>query len=217
MCAALVFNFELNFEFEFEQVSEHLPASLDWRPIHLLQSQRNSKQLFPPWTTWETRRGGADESVRCRTPSPTLLLRSSLLLLLPPKEQPPHDPDCIMCPRKRVKTEVGSLSRSSMAESPQQEEDTVSNMSNGAGLNSVESRLGQISATLESLSTELAILIASRRRGEEGDNMLLKEVESTPMEMVMESNKTTTKGGSSVVESAGGLRKSSVVRLNVGG
>ena len=210
----LVFNLELNFE--QVQVSEHLPPN-DWPPIHLLQSQRNSR-LFPPWTTsWETRRGGADESVRWRTPSPTLLLRS-LILLLPEEDQPPHEPACIMCPRKRVKTDVVGLS-SRMADSPQQQEDEtlsiVSNMSNGPGLNSVESRLGQISATLESLSTELAILIASRRRGE-GDNMLLKEVESPSMEMVMESNKTT-KGGSSVVESAGGFRTSSAVRLNVGG
>ena len=135
-------------------MSEHLPPN-DWPPIHLLQSQRNSR-LFPPWTTsWETRRGGADESVRWRTPSPTLL--RSLILLLPEEEQPPHDLACIMCPRKRVKTEVVGLS-SRMADSPQQQEDetlsTISNMSNNdPGLNSVESRLGQISATLCSTSS----------------------------------------------------------------
>ena len=99
-----------------------------------------------------------------------------------------------------------------MAESPQQEDalSTVSNISN-SHLSSVESRLGQISATLESLSTELAILIASRRG--EGE-MLLKEVESPPMELVLEPK--STKGGA-VVESPGGFRKSSVVSLNVGG
>ena len=197
MSAAALFKLEFN----FEQVSEHLPQY--WLPDHLLQSQHNfhPPRLFPPWTTW-TRRCGA-ESVRFRTPSSTLLRP---LLLFP--EQPPHDPGS-MCPRKRV-TEV-DLS-SSMAESPQQEDalSTVSNLSNDP-FNSVESRLGQISATLESLSTELAILVASRRG--EGE-LLLKEVESPPMELVLEPK--ATKGGS-VVESPGGFRKSSVVRLNVGG
>jgi len=99
-----------------------------------------------------------------------------------------------------------------MDEGPEEQEDALSivpNISNGP-LNSVESRLGQISATLESLSTELAILSASRRG--EGD-LLLEEVESPPAQLILESN--GTKGG--VVESPGGFRKSSVVRLNVGG
>ena len=179
---------ELNFEL---QVSEHLPEY--WLPDHLLQSQHKVR-LFPPWTTW-TRRCGA-ESVKWRTPSPTLL-RS--LLLLP--RQPPDDPGNSMCPRKRV---TGLR----MAESGQEEDalSTVSNLSNDP-LHSVESRLGQISATLDSLSAELAILVASRK-GE----MLLKEVDSPPMELVLE-----PKARKSVVGSPGGFRKSSVVRLNVGG
>lgn len=198
MSAKLVFN--LNFA---QQVSEHLAN--DW-PDDLLQSQHNfhPPRLFPPWTTWETRRCGA-ESVRCWTPSPKLL--RSLLLL--PEEQPPHDPGS-MCPRGRL-TEVVGVS-GNMDEGPEEQEDALSivpNISNGP-LNSVESRLGQISATLESLSTELAILSASRRG--EGD-LLLEEVESPPAQLILESN--GTKGG--VVESPGGFRKSSVVRLNVGG
>ena len=115
-----------------------------------------------------------------------------------------------MCPRGRL-TEVVGVS-GNMDEGPEEQEDALSivpNISNGP-LNSVESRLGQISATLESLSTELAILSASRRG--EGD-LLLEEVESPPAQLILESN--GTKGG--VVESPGGFRKSSVVRLNVGG
>ena len=199
MSAATIKLFKAELKFEL-QVSEHLPEY--WLPDHLLQSQHNfhPPRLFPPWTTW-TRRCGA-ESVRCRTPSPTLL-RPSLLIL---PEQPPHDPGS-MCPRKRVREVCLS---SSMAESPQQEDalSTVSNLSNGP-FNSVESRLGQISATLESLSTELAILVASRRG--EGE-LLLKEVERPAMELVLE-----PKTKNSVVGSTGGFRKSSVVRLNVGG
>ena len=95
-----------------------------------------------------------------------------------------------------------------MAESGQEEDalSTVSNLSNDP-LNSVESRLGQISATLDSLSAELAILVASRK-GE----MLLKEVDNPPVELVLE-----PKARKSVVGSPDGFRKSSVVRLNVGG
>ena len=48
---------------------------------------------------------------------------------------------------------------------------TFSNTSNGPSLDSVQSRLRQISVTLESLSTELAILTSSSKRGE--DEMLL--------------------------------------------
>merc|ERR1712223_1584052 len=117
-------------------------------------------------------------------------------------ERPPHDPSS-MCPRQTLLEEnvIGDMAENSPAEE--------SADPNGP-LNSVEARLGQISATLDSLSTELAILRASRRRGSE---LLLEEVESPPLQLVLET-KTRKSGGD---PSSSVFKKSSVVRLNVGG
>ena len=147
------------------------------------QSQHNS------WTTW-TRRGGGESCVRTRRPS----TRTS--------ERPPHDPSS-MCPGQTLVEEnvIGDMAENSPAEE--------SADPNGP-LDSVEARLGQISATLDSLSTELAILRASRRRGSE---LLLEEVESPPLQLVLEP-KTRKSGGD---PSSSVFKKSSVVRLNVGG
>ena len=108
-----------------------------------------------------------------------------------------------MCPGQTLLEEnvIGDMAENSPAEE--------SADPNGP-LDSVEARLGQISATLDSLSTELAILRASRRRGSE---LLLEEVESPPLQLVLEP-KTRKSGGD---PSSSVFKKSSVVRLNVGG
>ena len=98
----------------------------------------------------------------------------------------------------------------------QEEEDalsTFSNTSNGPSLDSVQSRLRQISVTLESLSTELAILTSSSKRGE--DQMLLV-AGSIAMVEGSELKPKAAKWGD-VEAQSGGLRRSAEVSLNVGG
>ena len=83
---------------------------------------------------------------------------------------------------------------------------TFSNTSNGPSLDSVQSRLRQISVTLESLSTELAILT----RGE--DEMLLVAGSVAMLELKPKAAKW-----GDVEAQSGGLRRSAEVSLNVGG
>ena len=87
---------------------------------------------------------------------------------------------------------------------------TFSNTSNGPSLDSVQSRLQQISVTLESLSTELAILTSSSKRGE--DQMLLVAGSNAMLEL-----KSKAAKWGDVDEESGGLRRSAEVSLNVGG
>ena len=88
---------------------------------------------------------------------------------------------------------------------------TFSNTSNGPSLDSVQSRLQQISVTLESLSTELAILTSSSKRGE--DEMLLVAGS------IVEGSELKPKAAKwgDVEAQSGGLRRSAEVSLNVGG